>query len=155
MRLYLVQHGDAVPKVTDPDRPLSPEGRHAVERLAAFLARLDLGVVRVLHSGKARAAQTAELLLWAVGSHLRAETRDGIAPDDPVEELAADLAGWSGPDLLVGHLPFLRRLVGLLVQGDAAAELVRITPGTALCLERDPAGTWQVVWCIPPEAIPG
>ena len=27
MRLYLVQHGDAIPEQVDPERPLSAEGR--------------------------------------------------------------------------------------------------------------------------------
>ena len=31
MRLYLVQHGDAIPERVDPERPLSAEGRRNVE----------------------------------------------------------------------------------------------------------------------------
>ena len=40
MRVYLVQHGDAVPKEVDPDRPLSDTGRQDIERLAKFLNRI-------------------------------------------------------------------------------------------------------------------
>ncbi len=37
MRLYLVQHGEAVTKAVDPDRPLSEQGRADVERLAIWM----------------------------------------------------------------------------------------------------------------------
>ena len=37
MRIYLTQHGLAVPKDIDPDRPLSEQGREDVRRLAEFL----------------------------------------------------------------------------------------------------------------------
>ena len=33
MRLYLVQHGEAVAKEVDPDRPLSEHGREDIVRL--------------------------------------------------------------------------------------------------------------------------
>jgi broad specificity phosphatase PhoE len=38
MRLYLVQHGDAVPEQLDPERPLSAAGRQDVEAVARLLA---------------------------------------------------------------------------------------------------------------------
>jgi hypothetical protein len=44
MRIDLVQHGLAVPKEVDPDRPLSEQGREDVRRLADFLG--DAGVRR-------------------------------------------------------------------------------------------------------------
>ena len=62
--LYLVQHGEAVPDDVDPARPLSQAGKKDVERLAEFLARRKLAVSRILHSGKLRAQQTAELIAY-------------------------------------------------------------------------------------------
>ena len=40
MKLYLMQHGDALQKDVDPDRPLSPRGRRDIEKIAAFLHRI-------------------------------------------------------------------------------------------------------------------
>ena len=37
MRIYLTQHGLAVPKDVDPDRPLNEQGREDVRRLAELL----------------------------------------------------------------------------------------------------------------------
>jgi phosphohistidine phosphatase len=55
MRLYLVQHGEAVSKDIDPDRPLTAAGRQDIELLASFLWRHRVSVSRIIHSGKARA----------------------------------------------------------------------------------------------------
>ena len=62
MRLYLVQHGQAKSEELDPQRGLTEQGVQDVERLAAFLKPLSLAVQVVWHSGKTRAAQTAEIL---------------------------------------------------------------------------------------------
>ena len=48
----------------------------------------------------------------------RPETIDGIAPNDPVEEFAADVDVWQEDTLVVGHLPFMSRLVSLLMSGE-------------------------------------
>jgi phosphohistidine phosphatase len=55
MRLYLVQHGDAVSEQSDPERPLSVAGRRDVEAVARLLASNDIRAERVAHSGKLRA----------------------------------------------------------------------------------------------------
>ena len=59
MRLYLVQHGDAVPKDVDPDRPLSDQGRADIKRLTVWLSHQNVQVAQILHSGKNRAKETA------------------------------------------------------------------------------------------------
>ena len=66
MRIYLTQHGLAVPKDVDPDRPLSEQGRQDVQRLADFLKNTGAQVEQVLHSGKTRAEQTATILAPAL-----------------------------------------------------------------------------------------
>jgi hypothetical protein len=52
MRLYLVQHGEAVAEDVDRARPLS-----AITKVARFLAASGLSVSQVLHSGKLRGCQ--------------------------------------------------------------------------------------------------
>ncbi|HDD66024.1 MAG TPA: phosphohistidine phosphatase SixA, partial [Nitrososphaeria archaeon] len=62
MKVYLVQHGEAKREEEDPARPLTEEGKREVEDVARFLAELGVRVDRILHSGKLRAAQTANIL---------------------------------------------------------------------------------------------
>ncbi|MEA3276673.1 MAG: histidine phosphatase family protein, partial [Pseudomonadota bacterium] len=66
MRIYLTQHGLAVPKDVDPDRPLNERGREDMRRLADFLDKAGVHVEQVLHSGKTRAEQTAAILAEAL-----------------------------------------------------------------------------------------
>ena len=54
MKLYLVQHGEAVSESVDPARPLTEQGRQAAQRVAAFAARLKLEAHQIRHSGKTR-----------------------------------------------------------------------------------------------------
>ena len=60
MRLYLVQHGDALAKDLDPQRPLTVKGKRDVARLGEELVRSKLAVERIFHSGKQLAKESAE-----------------------------------------------------------------------------------------------
>ena len=66
MKVYLVQHGKAVDKSVDPERPLSDEGTQQTQAVADFIASLNIKVECIWHSGKMRAHQTAEILSKAV-----------------------------------------------------------------------------------------
>lgn len=54
-RVYIVQHGDALSKEQDPDRPLSATGVADIEALAGVWREAHIGGARVMHSGKTRA----------------------------------------------------------------------------------------------------
>ena len=60
--VYFVQHGIAVPKQVDAQRPLSEPGRAEVSRVATQLAKCKISIDTLFHSGKLRARQTAELI---------------------------------------------------------------------------------------------
>ena len=155
MRLYLVQHGDALPADVDPARPLSTAGRGEVERVAAFMEAAGERVEQVWHSGKLRAEQTAEVLAATVAPGVPPEARAGLDPNDPVEPLAAEAVKWTRATMLVGHLPFMARLADRLVTGQEDTGLVAFRPGSVLCLERSDEDHWTIVWMIRPELLPG
>lgn len=153
MKLYLVQHGEALAKEVDPERPLSDRGRQDTERLADFLAARGLRVSRVWHSGKTRARQTAELLAANVAPGVEAETRPGLAPNDPADVFAETLAAWREDAMVVGHLPFMARLVTRLVTRSDDGRTVAYLPGSLVCLERDEEGSWAIAWMLRPELM--
>src|SRR5258708_5496611 len=92
MRLYLVQHGVAVPAGEDPARPLSAKGREDVARTARVLARTGVSVGAIRHSGKLRARETAELIARSVNAAEGVIEAKGLAPNDPAASTAAELA---------------------------------------------------------------
>ena len=59
MKLYLQQHGEAVSKDLDPERPLTGQGTEDVQRIARALKAAGVEITRAIHSGKLRAQQTA------------------------------------------------------------------------------------------------
>ena len=153
MKLYLVQHGDAVGKDVDPERPLSAQGTRDVAALAAFLQEASVTVERLWHSGKLRARQSAELLAGQTLPGGAPEPISGIAPNDSVTAFARDADVWEQDTLVVGHLPFLARLVALLVTGDPDREVVSYRPGSVVCLERNATDGWAVRWMLRPELL--
>jgi phosphohistidine phosphatase len=153
MRIYLAQHGLAVPKDVDPDRPLTEQGRDDVQRLAERLGNTGVRVGQVLHSGKTRAEQTAAMLADALLPEGKPQAHAGLAPKDPLETIVPEIASWSVDTLIVGHLPHLGRLVSLLLVSDPDRPLLASQPGSMVCLEQDAEGQWVLAWMIRPELL--
>lgn len=154
MKLYLMQHGDAVAEEINPDRPLSDAGRQDVERLAALLRQAPFRPELILHSGKTRARQSAELLAQGTRPGVCVEAAAGLKPNDPVQPLADQANRWTEDTLLVGHQPFMGRLVALLLGGEGRA-MAALQPGSLVCLERQPEGGWLLDWMIRPDLLGG
>jgi len=153
MRIYLTQHGLAVPKDVDPDRPLSEQGREHARRLAHFLDKAGIQVGQVLHSGKTRAEQTAVILTEALLPEGQPQEHAGLGPKDPLEKLSPEIAFWSVDTLIVGHLPYLGRLASLLLVSDPDRPLLAFQPGTMACLEKDTESQWVLAWMVRPELL--
>jgi phosphohistidine phosphatase len=162
VRLYLVQHGDALAEDADPARPLSQTGERDVRRLADFLAASGLTVSRVVHSGKLRARQTAEILAAGLASGTAAQEFAGLSPKDPTGPFAGLVARWQEDVMVVGHLPFLGKLLSRLTLGAEDREVTAFQPGSAVCLERAgkdaggaaDEGSWRLAWMLRPELLP-
>ena len=157
MHIYLVQHGAAVSKDENPKKPLSDNGREDVKRIASFLARSRLSAARVIHSGKLRALETALLLAEVLGpGHLVEEAATGLAPNDSTDDLFAAIDGWTEDTIVVGHLPFMSKMVSRLVTGDEDETVVHFKPGAVASLERgENGGGWTVQWFVRPELLGG
>ncbi len=152
MKVYLVQHGEAEPKSVDPTRPLTERGRQEAQRVAAFAERLGIEVRQIRHSGKTRAEQTAAILGEALSPPDGVVAASGLAPLDDVQPVADALAQEPQPVMLVGHLPFMARLTGLLVTGDPDRSVVRFRNGGIVCLaHEEEKDIWLVSWILTPE----
>lgn len=153
MRLYLVQHAEAVSKHEDPTRGLSKKGIEDAQKVAAFVKRLYLRIQKILHSGKKRSIQTAEILGESINAEMAMSETDGISPMDDPEIWFDRISGLSEDLMLVGHLPHLARLAALLVLGDKEREIIDFEMGCIACLKKAGDDKWTVDWIIKPRLI--
>jgi phosphohistidine phosphatase len=154
MKLYLVQHGASVSKEIDPERPLSTQGERDVKQVAGYLQQAGVSVGQIKHSGKTRARQTAEILAKALLNNGKNDAIEGIAPNDPVDPLAESISGLDTNTMIVGHLPFMAKLVSYLITGKDDHSLLTYRPGSIVCLEQDENHPWQIQWMIRPDCLP-
>ena len=125
MNLYFLRHGLAVDRSTpgfkkDADRPLTPKGKQRMWRVAEAMTALELEFDVIFSSPYLRAMQTAEIV--AEASDLRRDlvfinalTPDG-SPQALIERIK-ELKAKPKNILLVGHEPYLGKLVSLLTAG--------------------------------------
>jgi phosphohistidine phosphatase len=150
VEVYLVQHGEARPESEDPARPLSDGGRAEVELVACRMAEAGVRPASIVHSGKLRAMQTAEILSRYLEPRGDVSERSGLNPLDEPEAAKQLIEGAGGPLMLVGHLPHLSRLASLLVSGNVDGEVVQFRMGGVVCLS-EAGGNWLVKWAFIPE----
>ena len=149
MKVYLAQHAKAVDKATDPQRPLSREGKADIEAVAQFLRPLNLAVYSVWHSGKKRAQQTAEILAKALDVTGTVKAEPGLAPNDEVLPVKKRIETADEDIVIVGHQPFMGKLASLLLTSDESAQTVIFHTGGVVALVQDQRGCWQIDWIIP------
>jgi len=148
--LLIVRHGEAKSQEEDPQRGLSDRGRIEVAAVARALRALKPEVATIWHSGKPRAEQTARLLADALGAGKRVQPHSGLDPGSPAARTAVELRDPAEDLAIVGHLPHLGRLLGLLLIGKEEPVLFQLPPAGVVCLERTES-FWQVLWFLTPE----
>ncbi|AAL62840.1 MULTISPECIES: phosphohistidine phosphatase SixA [Pyrobaculum] len=148
--LYLAQHGRAFTEAEDPERRLTPEGIYETEKIAEYLAKIGVRVRKVIHSGKTRARQTAEIFARHIGAEIRAE--EGLNPNDDPAIWAAKAEALTEDLFIVGHLPHLSRLASLLLTGNPQKEVVKFRYSGVVKLEKEEAG-WKLAWYLTPDIV--
>lgn len=143
MNLYLLRHGIAVEPGTpgfghDSDRPLIPKGERRLRSTAAAMEKLELSFDLILSSPFVRARQTAEIIAGELKLKKRLDFFDGLVPGGNPKALIHALNELKPePEnvLLVGHEPYLSRLISLLVSGGADAAAIEMKKGGLCKLE--------------------
>lgn len=150
MALYLVQHGQHLPKEIDEKQGLSEQGIDEVERIADTAAVYGVKIDRILHSEKKRARQTADIFAKKRNVAGVAETGGLKALDDPKA-----FAGQIRSDenlMLVGHLPFMERMASYLTTGKTDYTVFKFQNGGIVCLDKLPdSDFWAIVWALMPH----
>jgi phosphohistidine phosphatase len=150
MSLFLVQHGKSLPKDVDPEKGLSDEGRDEVKRIASLGREHAITVSAIKHSGKKRARETAEIFAEALSPGGGVQEMEGLAPLDDVTKLNVKA---DENVMLVGHLPFMEKLISYLVAGSSERpQVLKFQNGGIACLDRDEeANLWFIKWTLFPR----
>jgi len=151
MALYLVQHGISLPRDQDPKQGLSETGIAQVQRIANVARDYQIAVAAIHHSGKKRACQTAEIFAEVLVPKNGLREINGLRPLDDVTALAQNLRSDTNI-MLVGHLPFMERLVSFLTTGDIDRRVFKFQNGGIVCLDQDPENqSWYIKWTLMPN----
>ena len=153
MQVYLVQHGASKSEAEDPQRGLTDEGQGVVERTAEHLAGVGIPIDRIEHSDKLRARQTAEILASKLKPRSGTSQISGLAPNDDIKSIRLRLQEEEKNLMLVGHLPYLSRLLSSLLLVEEDRPLVDFRMGGVVCLERLENRVWRLLWALTPELL--
>ena len=153
MFLYMIQHGEAVSKDIDPERSLSDRGVVDVKKVAAYAAahcKMMAGA-DIVHSGKLRAKQTAEIFAETLGLS-DPEQSDGLKPMDDPAIWQRRFSAIKHDRILVGHLPYTRRLGSLLLTGNMESDIIQFRMGGIVALRREEE-IWSLQWQLIPDIV--
>jgi len=106
-----------------------------VQRIAEVARSYGIPVGHIVHSGKKRARQTAEILAAVLSPDKGVGEVSGIKPLDDVAAFAKQV-DFTTNTMVVGHLPFLERLTSFLMLGEQEPVVFKLQNGGILCLDR-------------------
>lgn len=144
MNLYLLRHGIAVdPSVPDfakdAERPLTPKGRRRLLQITQAMMALKISFDVILSSPYVRAAQTAEIVAKSLKRRKQLRFTEELMPGGNPKlliQLITELRPRPKNILLVGHEPYLGKLIALLTAGNTSME-IDVKKGSLCKLETD------------------
>lgn len=155
MKLFCVRHGHAE-QIPNPagERPLTCEGVDELRKVATYLKQRGVHVVHLMHSGKLRAEQSAEILASVLAEGQNIEVCPLLGCNQPTAHIIDLIQEWHDDTMLVGHMPFMSQLVSALILGNDSCNILRFPPGTVVCLERLENHLWILDWVVRPDLVP-
>jgi phosphohistidine phosphatase len=151
LSLYILQHGDAVPKEVDPERPLSGQGVRDIRILAMHMQNMGVQLDNIFHSGKLRGEQSVRLIADVLSPEIKPIQTDGLNPNDDPAVILDDIKQMRGNTLIASHMPFVSRLCSVLLTGADNAEFASL-PGTLFCMEKND-DKWRLAYMLRPDFL--
>ena len=157
--LFILRHGEAGNRMTvvekDSERPLTPEGRTEMQKIAKSLKAIGLQIDRIYTSPLRRARETAEIAAKIL-EILTLEEWDELKPDGSKTGLYRKLARLeqNPRPILVGHEPYLTSVIGEII-GTTSAKIVLKKGGVAKVriTSFTPRISGELRWLLTPKII--
>jgi phosphohistidine phosphatase len=161
MNLYLLRHAIALDrtewKKADEERPLTDKGRKKMVQAAEGMKSLGVEFDWILTSPYRRAHDTALIIADVYKAQKKLRLSRPLTPDgDPktlMRHLALDFRAWETV-LLVGHEPYLSKLMGMLIGG--ADVKIDFKKGGLCLLAADSlayGACATLEWLVPPKLL--
>ncbi len=149
---YLVQHGESKSKEQDPERRLTEKGIEESRKVANYLLQKGEKLEIIIHSGKTRARETAEIYAEYLKPEKGVSQGEKLSPLDNPYFWAEKLKNENKSTMLVGHLPHLSKLLSLLITGNSDIEIVKFRYSCCIAILKEKED-FAVKWFITPEII--
>jgi phosphohistidine phosphatase len=157
--LFILRHGEAGNRMTvvekDFERPLTPEGRAEMQKIARSLKAIGLQTDRIYTSPLRRARETAEIAAKILEIPTLEEW-DELKPDGSKTGLYRKLARLeqNPRPILVGHEPYLTSMIGEII-GTTSAKIVLKKGGVAKVriTSFTPRISGELRWLLTPKII--
>ncbi|PLX16083.1 MAG: phosphohistidine phosphatase SixA [Candidatus Muiribacterium halophilum] len=147
MKLYLVRHGEYENRRGD--NILSENGRLATEKAAKIVKdHYKVECNSIFHSTKTRAKETAEIINKIFKTQNGIFEKKGLEPNSNPTPWKKIINEMNESVMIVGHLPFLRKLLSLLIASDVDTDILTFYTSCIVCLEKTSDGSWIIDWCI-------
>lgn len=156
MEIYMMQHGDALPKDKDPERGLSPEGENQIRLSAKALKRLQVHFDLVISSPKKRARQTAQIVARELDyPEDQIEVTETLEPLSPAIETISYLKSFTVKEhiLLAGHLPSLAEVASDLMNETHISIQFEMGGVCRIDVEKLPTHKGKLRWYLTPEHL--
>lgn len=146
--ILLMRHGQAMEGVPEPS--LTALGIKGTEEMGHRLAKAKIVLEKILHSPRARARETAEIMAKLLSPAGGVHEAQGMLPMDAVELWEDRLAEEEKTVMLVGHLPFMENLVRFLVVKSASKSIIKVHTSEVICLNYSLERGWVIDWAMRP-----
>lgn len=160
MEVYLLRHGEAIPRGTpgypNDDRPLTDEGVEKMIEEGRGIAKVAGKADVVISSPLIRALDTAKITAEALGYEKKIVTTEYLIPGYPQRSLFSFLSGYNNANsmLLVGHEPQLGYLASsLLGIEDSVIEFKKGGICKIDLREFPPKEKGKLIWHLTPKQL--
>lgn len=146
MKLILTRHAKSSWNdltLDDHDRPLNERGQSAAQRMGEWIAGRRHLPAQVIASDAARAAETASLMIDAMGGAPELTLDDGLYHASADALLARINGAPKGDLMVVGHNPGMGDFARMIVDAPPAHDRFGVYPTTATLIAEVPVDDWS------------
>lgn len=163
MNIFILRHGIAVERGTkgfenDSERPLTAKGKRQLRKSATAMRKMKLRFDLILSSPYERAKRTAEIVVEELKLKKRLKFSDSLKYENDPAMVIGEIAVLKPVPkdlLLVGHEPYLGRLISWLTSGEEEVA-IDFKKGGLCKLEVDklhPGKCARLVWLLTPKLM--